>query len=93
MPKICQYFLDNYGGSADQLDCNKGNLQLTGPNLALIPICGNSKTWLLDKIVPQPVFSLIYIYIYNGNTRISIEEARLKDKIRSEIDQKNISRH
>ena len=35
--KICQYFLDNYGGSADQLDCINGNLQLTGPNLALIP--------------------------------------------------------
>ena len=36
--KICRYFLDNYGGSADQLDCNNGNLQqLTGPNLALIP--------------------------------------------------------
>ena len=35
--KICQYFLDNYGGSADQLDYNNGNLQLTGPNLALIP--------------------------------------------------------
>ena len=27
--KISQYFLDNYGGSADQLDCIKtGNLQL-----------------------------------------------------------------
>ena len=26
--KICQYFLDNYGGSADQLDCINGNLQL-----------------------------------------------------------------
>ena len=24
--KICQYFLDNYGGSADQLDCINGNL-------------------------------------------------------------------
>ena len=30
--------LDNYGGSADQLDSMiTGNLQLTGPNLALIP--------------------------------------------------------
>ena len=36
---------------------------------------------------------VLYIYIYNGKTRISIEEGRLKDKIRSEIDQKNISRH
>ena len=36
------YFLDNYGGSADQLVIMKiynenSNLQLTGPNLALIP--------------------------------------------------------
>jgi len=29
MPKIIQFFLDNYGGSADQLDCNQSNLQLT----------------------------------------------------------------
>ena len=39
------------------------------------------------------IYIYIYIYIYNGKTRISIEEGRLKDKIRSEIDQKNISRH
>ena len=35
--KIMPIFLDNYGGSADQLDYNKSNLQLTGQNLALIP--------------------------------------------------------
>ena len=29
--KIMPIFLDNYGGSADQLDCNNSNLQLTEP--------------------------------------------------------------
>ena len=36
--------MDNYGGSADQLVIMYSNLQLTGPNLALIPKGGKLQT-------------------------------------------------